>query len=404
MAGFGDSMPLTNMFRTDGWVKTSQGPAVPGAQIFVCLQPANIASLPPTPLANIFSDVNGLVPITQPIISDGFGHYNFYAAAGVYTVIIGLAGIVQQVYPDQSIGGASGTQGGGTALVLQVNGVPASSQLLQNLIGVGGVTVVDQGNGTIAINTPAALTLRTNGVPNAVQNLLNLTGAGGVALADQGNGTVSITVPPSGLVLGSVQWVPAFQTSTVSWIATGDTTSGADSGATPTYILPTASANAVFTLSGTRHYIGNTMIYGGRPATFSTVATFTRGTDTFSVAALGLFHDLGWAAGAPFTITTTPCAAFHIPAAATTWFAVTGDGASVTDVDTGVSFTSRHVLKIAYTPTAVVFTIDGAIVATNTTTLPTTSSLAMTEVNNRGLGASVPVLSVEYLNCNFATV
>ena len=396
-------MPLTNQFRYDTWVKTAQGPAIPGAQVWVCFQPTNVASLPPTPLANIFSDVNGLVPIQQPAISDGFGHVDFYAPAGVYTVIIALAGVVQTILTDQSIGGASGTQGGGTALVLQVNGAPASSQLLQNLTGLGSVSVTDQGAGTISISvTPTVL--KTNGIPNVNQNLQNLTGSGGVVVVDQGNGTVTITAPPTGLTPGSVQWVPAFQTSTVSWIATGDTTSGADSGATPTYIPPTSSSNAVFTLSGTRHYIGNTMIYGGRPANFSTVATFTRGTDTFSVAALGLFHDLGWAAGSPFTITTTACAAFHIPAGATTWYAITGDGASVTDVDTGISFTSRHVMVITYTPTSVVFSIDGAIVATNTTTIPTTSSLAMTEVNNRGLGASVPVLSVEYLNCNFATV
>ena len=58
---------ITNYFRMDGWVKSAQGPAIPGAQIYVCTQPANTVALPPSPLANIFADVNGLVPITQPI-------------------------------------------------------------------------------------------------------------------------------------------------------------------------------------------------------------------------------------------------------------------------------------------------------------------------------------------------
>src|SRR6266705_5400428 len=95
----------TTFFRKDGWVKTVIGPAVAGAQVYVCApQPANVSALPPSPLANIFSDVNGLVPITQPIITDGFGHYDYYAEAGLYTEVIGAAGIVQQVYPDQNLG------------------------------------------------------------------------------------------------------------------------------------------------------------------------------------------------------------------------------------------------------------------------------------------------------------
>lgn len=90
-------------FRNDGWVKSTTGPAVPGAQVWVCLQPANL-QIPPTPLANIFSDPNGLFPLAQPIITDGFGHYNFYAAAGLYTVLVALGGQLQQTYTDQLIG------------------------------------------------------------------------------------------------------------------------------------------------------------------------------------------------------------------------------------------------------------------------------------------------------------
>lgn len=204
-------MPLTNVFRTDGWVKTAQGPAVPGAQIFVCLQPANIASLPPTPLANIFSDVNGLVPITQPIITDGFGHYDFYTAAGVYTVIVGLAGIVQQVYLDQSIGGASGTQGGGTALVLQVNGAPASSQLLQNLQGAGSVTVSDAGAGNITITGAATVlpVFQTNGVPNTLQSLLNVKQGANISITADGAGGVTIN-GASSIVSGTNVWPTSF--------------------------------------------------------------------------------------------------------------------------------------------------------------------------------------------------
>lgn len=175
-------------FRMDGWVKSAVGPSVPGAQIYVCQQPANVAGLPPSPLANIFSDPNGLVPITQPILTDGFGHYDFYALAGVYTVVVGLGGIIQQYYPDQSLGGATPSSGGSTTgqigsvvvsgvpsigqvitatspttatwqtpilPTFEINSAPASSQLLQNLIAGSGMTIVDGGNGNITLSNNA---------------------------------------------------------------------------------------------------------------------------------------------------------------------------------------------------------------------------------------------------------
>src|ERR1700689_940438 len=118
---------MATYFRNDGWVKSSLGPAIPGAQIYVCTQPANVTpptavrngpvtgAFVPSPLAFIFSDPNGLVPIAQPLISDGFGHYDFYTLPGVYTVVIANGAIIQQVYTDQSIGnvgtGTSNTSG-----------------------------------------------------------------------------------------------------------------------------------------------------------------------------------------------------------------------------------------------------------------------------------------------------
>ena len=91
------------LFRSDGWVKSTLGPAIVGAQVYVCTQPANIQN-PPTPLVSIFSDPLGNSPITQPVITDGFGHYDFYVANGTYTVIIVNAGSVQASYSDQTFG------------------------------------------------------------------------------------------------------------------------------------------------------------------------------------------------------------------------------------------------------------------------------------------------------------
>jgi hypothetical protein len=147
---------MPNYFRSDGWVKTAQGPAVPGAQIWVCTQPANVTTAPPSPLALIYSDPNGLVPIQAPIISDGFGHYDFYVLAGLYTVVVALGGTIQQVYPDQSLGGVgTGTPPTPPAPppVLEHNGVPNGNQGLLNLVAGTNVTIVDDGLGDITISS-----------------------------------------------------------------------------------------------------------------------------------------------------------------------------------------------------------------------------------------------------------
>lgn len=124
---------MAAVFRADGWVKGAIGVAVAGAQVYVCTQPANVTppvavrngpvtgSFVPNPLASIFSDANGLVPIVQPISTDGFGHYDFYAGRGLYTAVIVNGGQIQQVYVDQSLGGAGSGDPNTTGLVAGTN-------------------------------------------------------------------------------------------------------------------------------------------------------------------------------------------------------------------------------------------------------------------------------------------
>ena len=250
------------------------------------------------------------------------------------------------------------------------------------------------------------ITLEHNGVANSSQTLLNLESTdASVTITDVGGGTLNLQAAaagPTGLTPGSVLWLPQNQ-STPTWVLVGDVFLSADSGATPAFVAPTSSANAAFSQTGSRNYIGTPLAYGGRNATFKSVATFTRGTDTFSIAFVGLTSDIVWD-GYPFTNLTTAQAGFQIKAADTTWHAIVGNGASVTEVDTGIAFGARHTLEIDYTPTSVVFKIDGATVATISTTLPTTSSLAVAILSNRGLGSSAPILSAEYLSNTFVTV
>ena len=197
-AGYG--VKMQNLYRTDGWVKSTLGPAIPGAQVWLCSQPANIAATPPSPLVPIFSDPGGLFPITQPIMTDGFGHYDFYTLPGLYTLVVAYGGQIQQVYPDQSIGGVGTGSSSGTALVLQTNGTPNVNQLLQNLTGAGSVSVFDNGNGTISI-TGSVFQVQTNGVPNTLQSLLNLKSGLNITLTPDAFGGVTVQASGTSLVL-----------------------------------------------------------------------------------------------------------------------------------------------------------------------------------------------------------
>jgi hypothetical protein len=163
-------MAALNYYRSDGWVKTVLGPAIPGAQIYVCFQPANVTPpitpprttpvpwIGPNPQAPIFSDA-GLTPITQPVITDGFGHYDFYVLPGLYTVVILYNGNVQEVLVDQSIGGIGSA--GGSGLLLETNGSPNFNQAILNLNQGAGILLFSDnlGNTTVtnAYSAPPSL-------------------------------------------------------------------------------------------------------------------------------------------------------------------------------------------------------------------------------------------------------
>ena len=221
---------MNNYYRMDGWVKTALGPAVPGAPVYVCTQPANVfppitppKTLPvqwagPNPQAPIFSDA-GLTPIIQPIFTDGFGHYDFYALPGLYTIVVLFGGKVQQFYVDQSLGNAGSTST--SPLVLSTNGTPNFNQTNLNFIqgagivlstdNFGNMTITGSSitfpgdatqflNGTGVFSVPPSTSLQVNGTPNGSETLLNLAQGAGITVVDEGSGQVMIssTVQPGG--------------------------------------------------------------------------------------------------------------------------------------------------------------------------------------------------------------
>ncbi len=60
--------------RDDRWVADALGVALAGAQVYWCTQPASTTANPPSPLATIYTDSTGTTPLTQPVLTDGFGH------------------------------------------------------------------------------------------------------------------------------------------------------------------------------------------------------------------------------------------------------------------------------------------------------------------------------------------
>lgn len=174
--------------RIDGSVLDNTPRPVPGASIAVLSQPANTSTQPGSPLASIFSDVNGAFPLSNPFTADGGGNYFFYLAAGTYTIqIYGGTLASQIVLADQ----AAGTPAAG--VTLQHNGTANSTQTLLNLAQGAGMTITEAA-GTVTFAASASLIVfQTNGTNNSSQTTLNLSAGTGITLSNPSGGTVTIT-------------------------------------------------------------------------------------------------------------------------------------------------------------------------------------------------------------------
>lgn len=100
------------ILRDDRFVADALGRALAGAQVYWCVpQPAATATNPPSPLATIYTDTTGSTPVTQPVLTDGFGHaWAYLDDSTLFTVVIWhpLFGDNPIVLPDQSLGSGGG--------------------------------------------------------------------------------------------------------------------------------------------------------------------------------------------------------------------------------------------------------------------------------------------------------
>jgi hypothetical protein len=130
-------------FRLQGSINSAQGPALNGVLIYVCTQPASTGSIPPSPLASIFTDATGGTPLANPITSDGLGNWFFYAAAGTYTLVLfdPLARMPTTIFPDQQVV----TSGGGSVTSVALT-MPAEFSVAGSPLTTTGTLAVTKAN------------------------------------------------------------------------------------------------------------------------------------------------------------------------------------------------------------------------------------------------------------------
>lgn len=161
--------------RDDRFVTDALGRALAGAQVYWCQpQPASTANKPPSPLASTFTDSTGDTALTQPVLTDGFGHADAYLdGTQPFTIVIWhplfgpnpIVLIDQWVAQLQDIAGLTPVQASTTGGTI-TGAIPGTAFTLPSVPAAN--TLVLQKNGQVLTPglgysiTGAAITLATN--------------------------------------------------------------------------------------------------------------------------------------------------------------------------------------------------------------------------------------------------
>jgi hypothetical protein len=77
--------------RLQGFWINPIGTAMAGGFVYICTQPNSIdpddPTIPPSPLASLFTDSTGTVPLANPVVVDGNGNWFAYLDPGSYTLV-----------------------------------------------------------------------------------------------------------------------------------------------------------------------------------------------------------------------------------------------------------------------------------------------------------------------------
>jgi hypothetical protein len=146
------------MNRFDGIIINAIGEAVPGCNVYVCNQPltspTNPITIPPAPLATLYTDSTGATILPNPIQADGNGNFHFYAPVGVYSLVYSdtynRIAPNPQIFPDQQIV----TPGGGSTNSVGLS-VPTGYAVTGSPVTISGVLALaystDWPNSTVIV-------------------------------------------------------------------------------------------------------------------------------------------------------------------------------------------------------------------------------------------------------------
>jgi hypothetical protein len=379
-----------NFYRSDGWVKLVSGQAVSGAQVYILKQPANVVApitpprtLPipfvPNPQVQVYSDA-GFTPVSQPIITDGFGHYDFYTLPGLYTVAIFTGGKLQQYYIDQSVGNVG--SGLISSLVLQTNGSPNFNQGVLNLQQGANVVLTPDNFGTVTIaSTGGGTSVEVAGTPLSSSTLLNLVNSGNVTFTDLGGGQVSASAPPLSGALPTPDKAryALWQVSSNTWLTSLDTiTAGSGGGGSVTGNAASASGGESLTINNSVAFNGLVFVWPTRTINFLSTCNVTINS-TNSTIYWGLSNiAVGTGLPDPTTGDSILIGISGVGTNAGNWLIVTSIGGVKTTVNSGVAVVQgvRNSLKLIVTGGVATMYVNGTAIATSST-LPTAHALGI---------------------------
>lgn len=197
------------MFRFQTQIQNAVGNALDGVFLYVCSQPADTDTNPPSPLIQLYTDSTGTEILPNPAISDGNGNIFFYAPAGFYTLVFydRYQRIPTMVFPDMPVIGT----GSGSVTSVALTMPPEFT--------VTGSPIIDSGTFAVDKVNQNALTVYAGPVsgPAAAPTFKDLATL--IAAAGIGDGTVTsvaITQSLSALLTGSVSGSPITSAGTIT--------------------------------------------------------------------------------------------------------------------------------------------------------------------------------------------
>ena len=175
-------------------VQGDTGQAIAGANIGVCtgmVHPAYTSTPACAPAAAIYSDPMLMNPVTQPLVSDGLGNYNYFGVAGTYTEVITgpmitgyTSTIVLPCAPSSPTAGCGGSAG---------NPAPPSGSIQFNNIGAFSASILSQDSGATTITDAGNMTVQG---PHAT---VNTSSTGGFKFNVNGTGNfLGLLTTPGG--------------------------------------------------------------------------------------------------------------------------------------------------------------------------------------------------------------